>query len=673
MDVFPSSVGRRTPSHRRRRPESESPDAHTFLGLNFRVMGKRKRSSGAGAKAGGGKKKGNGGKGKKGGGGKGKQGKGGGGGGKVGKKSTGKRKDEDVDDDGEEDGSLSFEELSSMSSSGVPADLDESDGEDEAELEAFLFGGSVLQVKDMDESGGGGGGKWADFEEEDEDEDEDAFGESMSGSGSESGSGESGGRARKRQKRRAAAWVDPDDEAVEVNLRKTSALQRLRERADEKIISGTEYVRRLRKEYADRAMANARQSLAAKGTQAFEVAMDGDGNFVPTWARLPDELASEGSSGGALTQSLDALVGASEARALQHSAQYLAARGSGQGKLDADLLQYSQLRPLMRGREGRGRKAGGKKAGRGAAEITQIMFHPSGKIALIAGMNRVLRLVEVDGTVNTVLQQVRMKKMSVTSGSFLGDGSTVVFSGARKSFFTYDVASGETLKGSVPLAARRHGEKLGKFRVAPDGSVIAFLGAEGNIMLLSGETYEWLGNVKMHGDVRDVAFTPDSSKLVSVGQGSKVYIWSLVTRKIVHVFRDSGALNNVAVDVSACGRLLAIGSESGIVNLYEMNNALLENKSPKPLKSISNLTTATNLIRFHPSSLILAIGSSTARRGVRLVHIPSLTVFSNFPHSNDQSINKPTAISFSPGGAYMAIGTMKGDAHLWRLNYFTKA
>jgi len=53
--------------------------------------------------------------------------------------------------------------------------------------------------------------------------------------------------------------------------------------------------------------------------------------------------------------------------------------------------------------------------------------------------------------------------------------------------------------------------------VSPDGKLIAVCGRLGEIHLLSSDTKEMIGTMKMNKKCRSVAFTPDSSKLLSHG------------------------------------------------------------------------------------------------------------------------------------------------------------
>lgn len=55
---------------------------------------------------------------------------------------------------------------------------------------------------------------------------------------------------------------------------------------------------------------------------------------------------------------------------------------------------------------------------------------------------------------------------------------------------------------------------------------------------------------------------------------------------------------------------------------------------------------------------------------VKLVHLPSCSVYSNWPLEK-APFRKVESMDFSPNGSYFAIGNNKGNVFLYRLNYFS--
>lgn len=91
----------------------------------------------------------------------------------------------------------------------------------------------------------------------------------------------------------------------------------------------------------------------------------------------------------------------------------------------------------------------------------------------------------------------------------------------------------------------------------------------------------------------------------------------------------------------------------------------------KPWKTLMNLTTEIQITKFHPSSQLLAIATNASFNGLRLVHIPSGRVYSNWPNSQIP-IGNVKSLDFNHDGSMMMIGTGYGKVKLFALKHFRK-
>ncbi len=66
---------------------------------------------------------------------------------------------------------------------------------------------------------------------------------------------------------------------------------------------------------------------------------------------------------------------------------------------------------------------------------------------------------------------------------------------------------------------------------------------------------------------------------------------------------------------------------------------------------------------------VLAMASRMKKDSLRLVHLPSLTVFSNFP-TGRSPLHFVHCLAFSPKGGFLAIGNAKGRVLLYRLHHY---
>jgi U3 small nucleolar RNA-associated protein 18 len=64
-------------------------------------------------------------------------------------------------------------------------------------------------------------------------------------------------------------------------------------------------------------------------------------------------------------------------------------------------------------------------------------------------------------------------------------------------------------------------------------------------------------------------------------------------------------------------------------------------------------------------SQVLAIASNEKRDAMKLLHVPSGTIFSNWP-TERTPIRYPFSLDFSPNGSFLAVGNDRGRVLLYR-------
>jgi U3 small nucleolar RNA-associated protein 18 len=137
---------------------------------------------------------------------------------------------------------------------------------------------------------------------------------------------------------------------------------------------------------------------------------------------------------------------------------------------------------------------------------------------------------------------------------------------------------------------------------------------------------------------------------------------------------------------------LAVGTESGVVSLFGEQasySGISSNGSVggggagqpeggdkatdvqmKSMRTVMNLTTKITCTRFHPSGQLLAIASDEKRDQLKFVHLPSCSVFTNWPTAKTP-LNRIESMAFSGGGEYFAAGNNAGKVLLYKLKHFS--
>merc|ERR1712080_434750 len=148
----------------------------------------------------------------------------------------------------------------------------------------------------------------------------------------------------------------------------------------------------------------------------------------------------------------------------------------------------------------------------------------------------------------------------------------------------------------------------------------------------------------------------------SHGEEGEVYVWDMRRRLCIHRFTDDGCISGTCVATG--GDYLATGSTTGVVNVYNTRAALLSTSTPRPVRAVMNLVTPITCLKFNHTAEILAMTSRFTDNAVKLLHVPSMTVFKNFPDTKRYQLHKVLSLDISQGSGYLAMGNIKGSANL---------
>ena len=132
--------------------------------------------------------------------------------------------------------------------------------------------------------------------------------------------------------------------------------------------------------------------------------------------------------------------------------------------------------------------------------------------------------------------------------SFFPDGKTLVSAGKDSYVKFWTVPEGALFRSVATDAVPS------QVAVSPDGNFIAVAMDGGHLELWPAGGGTTRGLVGHTDSVNGVAFTPDSSRLVSVSLDQTTKVWSVAAAKLLNSFADTGgAMAQVAVPRSAQG------------------------------------------------------------------------------------------------------------------------
>jgi len=299
--------------------------------------------------------------------------------------------------------------------------------------------------------------------------------------------------------------------------------------------------------------------------------------------------------------------------------------------------------------------------------IRSVRFHPTSQVGLVAGGHGVA-LYQVDGTTNTKIQSVEFENFPLRNACFSTGGEEIlVSSGLMGHFYSYDMLSGEITKAKPNRLTEK--ETIRNLVPSPDKRFTVGMGHHGNMYLFSSGSKEVIDTLTMNGDVSSVTFNSDGSRMYSYGDLGEIYTWDMKNRCCVDKFTDHGTVSGTRISVS--DEFLACGSNAGVVNIYSNRSKVPSGAGIRtPEKSLLNLVTPISSLEFNnPAGEILIMSSKDKPNALKMVHLPSLTVFNNFPFVNTD-YGRPNSLAFSPSSGYLAMGNNRGTAMLFRLDHY---
>ncbi|KAF2211230.1 hypothetical protein CERZMDRAFT_98544 [Cercospora zeae-maydis SCOH1-5] len=479
--------------------------------------------------------------------------------------------------------------------------------------------------------------------------------------------------------RQPAAWEDSDDERTLVSLASVPRLRKLRTTEAEDVVTGKEYSRRLRKQ--------------------FELL-----NPTPKWAQTALQRPAK------KKQRTSGYVGSEE----DVSANDM--------DIDGDLPSTVPLDQLLQDAESLVRQAGpgvGKKRkirpevidiqrqkdipGVQPSAITSLSFHPTLPLLLSSGPSSTLYLHHLANSPpapspNPLLTSLHVRGSQLTTTAFHPHDSRIFLSARRKYFHVWDLNTGLVEKITRVYGQQHEQKSMEHFKLSPDGRYMALKGSTkkggGIINILDATTLQWATQVRIEsrGGIADFAWWRDSRGLCIAGKNGEVSEWNMTEQRIVARWQDEGAVgtttlalgghHEVSKGLIGTDRWIAVGSSSGIVNVYDRRVWLGDSPksareipvTPKPTRALDHLTTPTSHLAFSPDGQILAMASKWKRDAMRLVHLPSCTVFRNWPTSQTP-LGRITGVAFADGGvvqgsdahSVLAVANEQGKIRVWEI------
>ncbi|KLJ09776.1 hypothetical protein EMPG_14809 [Blastomyces silverae] len=489
-----------------------------------------------------------------------------------------------------------------------------------------------------------------------------------------------------------AAWEDSDDERITVSLAGNNRLRKLRLTEEDDVVTGSEYMRRLRKQFE-------RLHPAPDWANPSNIAGGRSAKRRKTGATQSDDESVLGSD-HMDTDEEEEMSLQPLARLLQNAGNLTKGENNtksvGKRKLRQEVLDIQRMKDVGKGQP---------------STIESLTFHPHYPLLLSSGPASTLFLHHISPksvSPNPLLTSLHVRHTPIHTSSFSSPtGNQIYFSGRRRYFHIWDLDTGKVEKVNGPADRKEEQKSMERFKLSPCGRWMGFVGSArkggGIVTILSTTTLQWVSQVRVdsHNGVADFAWWSDGEGMCVVGKNGEVSEWDVRQKRIVARWVDEGAVGATVISLGGKSgrtqlggdRWVAVGSSSGIVNIYDRRPwaaaaAEIEKKSkgkkidgeldhgdgqcgiphnPKPTRMLDQLTTPTSHLVFSADGQLLVMASRWKKDALRLIHLPSCTVYKNWPTSNTP-FGRISAVAIAPTSDMLAVANEQGKIRLWEIH-----
>ena len=121
------------------------------------------------------------------------------------------------------------------------------------------------------------------------------------------------------------------------------------------------------------------------------------------------------------------------------------------------------------------------------------------------------------------------------------------------------------------------------------------------------------------GGIKAMWWSSDDT-LTTLTADAEVFVWNVGERRCVRRWKDDGGFRGTGRAMAGSQSWLAVGGNTGIVNVYGKDALDAEaDGQPKLQKAIGNLTTAISDMQFNHDSQLLAVASKEKKDAMKLV------------------------------------------------------
>merc|ERR1712113_605939 len=303
--------------------------------------------------------------------------------------------------------------------------------------------------------------------------------------------------------------------------------------------------------------------------------------------------------------------------------------------------------------------------------VCSVEFHQSEYgMLLTAELDKTLDIFQFNTECSEKLRSITFEDFFLCQASFILE-KCVLCVGKKPLYYLYDIEKENSDKAIIAQ------EKTAESFVLQHNSptpLAAFITNECCIPIISPKAKLVVGQLESNDIPHYATFTGEHG-LWTVNDRN-IYHWDLRMQRCTTKFVNDGALKVTAMASPKHDKWLAIGFDTGQLNLFDSDELLtpsschsnyLSSITPMVSKKIFTTTTSTiDTIKISSDGNLLLVASRMKRDFIRLFNVPSTKIFSDWP-TNNTPIGYVYSAAFCPRTELLAIGNSRGRTPLFKI------
>ncbi|KAI0982954.1 hypothetical protein GJ496_012033 [Pomphorhynchus laevis] len=315
--------------------------------------------------------------------------------------------------------------------------------------------------------------------------------------------------------------------------------------------------------------------------------------------------------------------------------------------------------------------------------VTSVEFNPRARILLSSSADISMKLWEVGNNKLTNLHtETFHSKVLPTQAAFItpDHDKVLILNGKNRSedMMYFDLNTSQCRSQNLLSSVKYTKGGLRSMSVSPNGLYIALLAYENMIYLLNSQSLEVIRKYSLSAKTAtSTCFTSDSQHLLAADVDANIYLFNFESNRCLQKFNDQGGFSGKTfISLSPSDKYLAVGSHTGIVNVYNCKRSSSDSKlfDFELIKYFDNVLCPVTFLTFNHSSEMFAFGSSYDWNALKIAHCSSMTVFKNIPKQFFKDEEKQKRIfkcaGFSPNSGFFVAGKDNGKLDVFRLNHY---